>query len=121
MSIQLEKYTKYKTASEGIVALTNALDHENMLHTYSLALIEILGIDKNLSYENKRELLKDEVVIHGLTSNMIMPGADWHQRTGKCLRGNSGGALTNAKDPKRLLAGFDIKIDADDTNSDKQI
>lgn len=107
--MSLEEYWRYEASDWTKINMTRTIEHKILILNYGNKIAEILWF-KDKPYEEMVELLKDEKVVHGLTSNMIFPGGDWHAKTGKCLWGNTGGVMGRGEDLKKRLARFDIKI-----------
>lgn len=105
----LEEYEKYESVQGKKVHLSKAIDHQDMIIYYGSEIFKILW--KELPWrEEMQEQLKDEKVIGWLTNDLSMPSGYRHQKSWKCLWGNTPMPAHSEK-YEPYLAQFDIKTE----------
>lgn len=70
------------------VTITGNLKKDEMILRFWSQLLDILDV-KDQFDEYTEELLADQTVVTGLTDNHLLPRAYRHEKTGKCIWGNT--------------------------------
>ena len=105
----LEEYGKYESVQGKKVHLANAIDHQDMILYYGSEIFNILW--KELPWrEEMQEQLEDEKVIGWLTEDLNMPSGYRHQKSGRCVWGNTPMPPHSSK-YAAYLRNFDIKTE----------
>jgi len=105
----LEEHGKYESIQGKKIHLSQAIEHQQMIMYYGTEIVKILWISLPW-WEETQRILKDEKVIGGLTSDLSMPNWYRHQKSGKCLWGNTPMPHHSEK-YNPYLANFDIKME----------
>jgi len=105
----LEEYGKYESTQGKKIHLASAIDHQQMILYHGSEILKTLWIDLPWR-EEMQEQLKSEKVIEGLTDDLSMPSGYRHQKSGKCLWGNTP-MPTHSEKYEPYLAKFDIKTE----------
>lgn len=103
----LEEHGKYESKEGKKIHLSEAIDHQQMIMYYWSEIFKIIGNELPWR-EETQEKLKEEKVISGLTEDISMPSGYWHQKSGKCLWGNTP-MPPHSEKYELYLARFDIK------------
>ncbi|MDP2104331.1 MAG: hypothetical protein Q8K26_05415 [Candidatus Gracilibacteria bacterium] len=107
----LDENGRYVSVAKHRVNMRGTIEDGIVCSGFSYQIMKILDMTIEEYYDNIDRVEKENHILSGLTSDFTMPGGYWHQETGKCLGGNTGGVVGNGEKYENFIRGFDIKID----------